>query len=109
MVALGATSDRVPIIPTDSEVTWQDHWPVLVTRGPGGRSKPTILGGTFAVYWRETSQPTGLRASLRTFAEQVALASFLLDPIDKHWGRGELNSAGPPLQSWRTLKRSRDR
>ena len=109
LVALGATSDRVPVIPTDSEVTWQGHWPVLVTRGPGGRSTPRILGGTFAVYWRETSQPTGLIASLRMFAEQVALASNLLDPIDKPWGGGELLTAGPPPDSWRTLDRIRDR
>jgi len=107
LVALGSASDRVPIIPTDSEVEWHSKWPVLTSRGFTGREEPKVLGGAFAVYWREHAQPSGLIEPLRKFAEQVAIAASHLDPGTESWGASPLSEPGPPAEAWSTLAKIR--
>lgn len=109
LVALGSASDRVPIIPTDSEVEWNSKWPVLTTRGYTGREEPRVLGGAFAVYWREHAQPSGLIEPLRKFAVHVATAASRLDPGTDSWGASSLSEPGPPVEAWDVLAKIRAR
>lgn len=103
LVALGSASDRVPIIPTDSEVDWRPKWPVLVTRGFTGPDEPKVLAGTFAIYWREHAQPSGMIEPLRRFAEKVAVAASRLDPGAEGWGACQILEPGPSSQDWEAL------
>lgn len=63
LVALGAASDRVPIIPSDSRVQYGDAWMHVVAKG-----KP--IGGAYAAFWREgPAEPEPLTALARELAD----------------------------------------
>jgi DNA-binding transcriptional LysR family regulator len=78
LIALGSSSDRVPLIASDSFVEWRPHWPVVTS--PAEKRDGTVrdLGGEYRVYWRETNQPGALVPFLREFAREGAEASSKL-------------------------------
>ena len=69
LVALGLNSNRVPVIPSDSHVSYQNHWPRLHANGEA-------LGGIYRVYWREDpNQPDRVRDLLRELAARIHAAA----------------------------------
>ena len=73
LVAMGKASDRVAIVPSDSYVPtyWEDglqeHWPAIVN----SRDAKVVLGGRYAIYWRETAQPADLVPLIRRLAQDL--------------------------------------
>lgn len=68
LVSLGEHSNRIPVVPTDSRVTYQPYWPRLATLdGP--------ISGLCEMYWHEKTDDAAWTAIQRDFREAVFAAA----------------------------------
>lgn len=106
LVSLGATGDRVPIVPSDTNARRDPAWPLLTSRGATRRAERRLLGGAFALYWRETGYPEALPAILRSLAERIAVDAAVID-IGSLIADIELDDQIPPPGAWGVVERLR--
>ena len=72
-IALGRESERVPIVPSDAPIHFEERWLVVVSENPN--EGMGILGGEHSVYWRDDIENPDVRTLLTMFLDDVDRAA----------------------------------